>query len=128
MTRSALGTEFGRALEPLMSVPGALGAVLSDERGYAVDFVRHPDRVSEIDLQIVGAQLGQPLQRVATSADKGGWRAPIVMIEGPNRLVLAGPLWEGFALAFLLQMPANVALALKRFGAGRDQIADLLIG
>ena len=128
MTLSAYGTEFGVALEPLMAVPGALGAVLSDDRGYAIDFVRDHDRISEIDLQIAGAQLGQALQRLATSVDKLGWRAPFVMLETPQRALLAGPLWEGFALAYLLQTPANVALALKRFGVGRDRIADLLTG
>lgn len=128
MKASALRTEFGRALEPLMAVPGALGAVLSDDRGYAIDFVRDDDRISEIDLQIVGAQLGQPLQRLHASIRKGGWQSPIVVIETQQRAVLAGPLWEGFALAFLLQTPANVAMALRRFGVGRDRISALLTG
>jgi hypothetical protein len=126
MIASALGTEFGRALEPLMDVPGALGAVLADDRGYAVDYIRDDDRISELDVQIVGAQLGHALEQLDGTARARGLGAPVVLLEGRDRALLAGPLSDGFALAFLLRRPANVALAMQRFGVGRDLIGRLL--
>jgi hypothetical protein len=128
VTTSALDTEFGRALVPMMEVPGALGAILSDDRGYPVDYVRDPEQLSELDVQILGAQLGQALAQLSATTKHRGLREPIVLLEADERAVVAGLVWEGYALALLLRHPANVALALQCFGEGRARLDALLGG
>jgi hypothetical protein len=121
-----LGTEFGRVLEDLMLVPGAAGAVLSDERGYAIDYVRKKGTVSDVDVQLLGAQLGQALEKLDEVLRRRGLLAPVVVIEGDRRALVIAPIDGTYAMALLLLLPANVALALRRFDVGRDRLARLL--
>jgi hypothetical protein len=123
---SAMGTEFGRVLELLTEVPGAAGAVLSDDRGYAIDYVRRADNLSDLDVQLLGAQIGQPLERLATGLAPRGLRAPVVVLESPAHALFVAHLEGAYAMALLLAQPANFALAMQRFEEGFRDMARLL--
>ena len=121
-----LGTEFGAVLEELMLVPGAMGAVLTDDRGYAIDYVRRSGKVSDVDVQLLGAQVGQALEKLDEVLRRRGLLAPVVVLEGDRGALVVAPIDGTYAMALLLMRPANVALALRHFDIGRDRLARLL--
>lgn len=126
MTPCAMGTEFGRVLERLAAVPGAAGAVLCDDRGYAIDYVRRSAALSELDVQLLGAQVGQALGRLEHGLRPRGFGSPVVVLESPRRALLVTPVAGAYAMALLLLQPANFAVAMKCFEDGRRDMALLL--
>ncbi|MBL4684165.1 MAG: hypothetical protein JKY37_06225 [Nannocystaceae bacterium] len=125
---SALRTEFGRLLETIMTVPGVLGVVLADDAGYAIDYVTHDRRLSTIDVQLVGAQLGQPLKLLADSADRHGLHAPIVVLEGEAHRLMATTVADEYIMAAMMAGEVNLALAMRRFDAARTRLRTMLEG
>ena len=121
-----MGTEFGRVLELVVQVPGAAGAVLSDDRGYAIDYVRRGTGLTDLDVQLLGAQVGQALERLDLGLRPRGLRAPVVVLESPRRALLATSVDGTYAMALLILFPGNFALALQRFEDGRRDMARLL--
>jgi hypothetical protein len=126
VTACAMGTEFGRVLERLVELPGAAGAVLSDDRGYAIDFVRTSPGITDLDVQLLGAQLGQTLHRLDGGLGPRGLRAPIVVLETPGRTLLAAPVASDYSMALLFDAPIHLALAMQRFEDGWLHMARLL--
>ena len=126
MTASRMGTEFGRVLELIAQVPGAAGAVLSDDRGYAIDYVRPSPELTDLDVQLLGAQIGQALGRLEDGLLPRGFRSAVVVLESPDRALLVTSLQGTYAMALLLFHPANFALAIQRFEDGRRDMARLL--
>ncbi len=125
---SALRTEFGRLLETVMTVPGVLGVVLSDDGGYAIDYVLNDRRISAIDVQIIGAQLGQPLHALGITAARHGLHAPITVLESEDRRLMAGVVAGEYIVAAMLAREANLALAMRRFEAACARLVSLLEG
>lgn len=123
---SAMRSEFGRVIENLMDVPGAMGAVLVDDDGYAIDYVYDSDVLAAIDVQLVGAQVGQSVMRTSQSAAKLDVGTPLVLVESHTGSLMAGPVGQHYVLAFLMRRRANVAQALDRFAAVRSTIEHLL--
>jgi predicted regulator of Ras-like GTPase activity (Roadblock/LC7/MglB family) len=128
---SHVNTEFGRVLVDLVAaVPGALGAVLSDGDGYAIDFAIDPKHVAGLDMQIAGAQLGLPLSRTHDTIVRHliGFGAASVLLEA-ERGALLGALVEPHersVLVLLLAPNASLGRALVRFDRARNAIATLL--
>lgn len=138
---SHLGTEFGRVLAELVAtVPGALGAVLSDRDGHAVDFAVDPAHYDALDIQIAGAQLGQPLVRtydgsvrhlIDPSIDRSiapSNGSASVLVEA-ERCALLGAVVEPkerAVLVLVLAQHASLGRALVRFDRAARTIALLL--
>lgn len=125
---SVLRTEFGRLLETVMTVPGVLGVVLADDGGYAIDYVTNDRRLSTIDVQLVGAQLGQPLKRLADTADRHGLASPILVLESETRRLMATTVADDYIMAAMLAGEVNLALAMRRFDAARTRLRTMLEG
>lgn len=125
---SALGTEFGRQLETVMTVPGVLGVVLSDDRGYAIDYVFDPKRMTVLDVQLIGAQLGQPMQQLMEVAGRRGMGDVVVVTESPQRRLVCSTIAQEYILAAMLEHEANLALAMRRFDTILVRLRTLLEG
>lgn len=130
---SHLGTEFGDVLAELVTaVPGALGAVLSDRDGHAVDFALDPARLDALDLQIIGAQLGQALARTHDTAVRHligtASVGEAVLVEG-NGGALLGTIVDPddrTVIVLVLAPHAAIGRALVHFDRARAAIATLL--
>lgn len=123
--QSAVRSEFGRIIENLMSVPGSMGAVLVDDDGYPIDYVYDAGLIEEIEVQLMGAQLGQIVTLTQRSAAKHDLGTPVVLLEGRTNLI-AGPVGLDYVLAFMMQHEANVAQGMLHFEAVRSTVEHLL--
>ncbi len=127
LVRSRLGTEFGEALRTMVErTPGAVAGVVSDDEGDAIDFAHDPSCIDAIDVELLGAQLGLPLQRLHATADARGLCEPLLMIETRSHNLVAGPVGGGFVVALLLERRANLGRALSAFTLGRATLRGLL--
>lgn len=125
--RSALDTEFGAVLAPMVSgVHGAIAAVLSDDDGDPIDYAHVPGRISPLDVALVGAQFGLPLLRLHHTAESRRLREPALVLEARRNALLAGIVAGEYVLAFMLARPANLAQAMSAFASGRAQLDELL--
>lgn len=125
--RSALDTEFGVVLAQMVAkVPGALGAVLSDDMGDPIDFAHDPGRISALDVQLVGAQFCLPLLRLHHTAGQRRLREPAVVMEARRNALLAAIVAGEYILAFVLARPANLAHAMIAFASSRVTLDGLL--
>ena len=120
-------SEFGRMLAQLVRrVPGALGAVLSDDLGDAVDFAYRPNGLSEVDIQLCGAQIGQFIERLA----RGSWARehPIehVLVECDRGSLLFGRVTPGYIVSLRLDRSANLGLARRHFQKTHRALLPLL--
>jgi hypothetical protein len=117
-------SEFGEVLGELVArTPGAIGAVLSDNRDETIDTARRPERISELDVRIVGAQIGQAMGRLDRSAEVLGMRSVRVVIETEQANLCAVVLLREYLLTLLLDRQANLARAMRGF----DETVDRLI-
>lgn len=124
---SAMRSDFGRVIENLMDIKGARGAVLVDDDGYAIDYVYDPERLTEIDVQLIGAQVGQTVHRMQTSAAKLDLGTPLALLEGPDgTLLVLGPAGVHYVLAFVLDEGVDTGRLLAHFEAVRSTIEHLL--
>lgn len=127
--RSRLGTEFGRLLERLVvQTPGGVAAVLSDDVGEALDFAHDPAEISALDVQLLGAQIGQSLHLLDVSARRHRLRQPSLLLETPSQKLLAATLCGAFTLALLLDRRANIAKAFTTFETIRLGLERILGG
>ena len=126
LVHSPLSTEFGRVLASLvLAAPGAVAAVLSDEEGDAIDFVHDPRVISELDVQLVGAQIGQAIIRRDESARRhvGGGA---LLVEAEHQAFAACAVAERYVLALVLERHANFARALDLLVEGGVVLVPLL--
>ncbi len=123
---SAMRSDFGRIIENLMDVPGSMGAVLVDDDGYAIDYVHDPDQLAELDVQLLGAQIGQIVARTQQSAEKLDLGTAVVIVEGERASLIAGAVGIVYVLAFLLERDANLDQGLHHFAAVRSTVEHLL--
>lgn len=125
--REHLGTEFAQAMRTMVeAIPGAAGAVLTDGGGEPIDFVHRPDRLSELDLQIAGAQMETSLLRTHESAGAFETGPPVVMIECATGAVVGTVLADAYVLTLVIVGRANLARALGRVPECGAELATLL--
>lgn len=123
---SAMRSDFGRIIENLMDVPGSMGAVLVDDHGYAIDYVHDPELLAELDVQLLGAQLGQIVTRTQKSAEKHDLGTAVVLVEGELASLIAASVGIVYVLAFMLRRDANLDQGLTHFAAVRSTVEHLL--
>lgn len=118
-------SEFGELLAELIeTTPGAYGAVLSDGVDDTIDTAYRPAEISDIDICIMGAQVGQPMTRLNISAIIFGLGRPQVVIEAGEVVLISKVLWERYLLTLALHgQHANIARAMRDF----DETAALVL-
>ncbi|RMG94808.1 MAG: roadblock/LC7 domain-containing protein [Deltaproteobacteria bacterium] len=126
--RTATDAPFGETLAAwVRRTPGAIGAVLSDEDGNAVDFAHLPDRVSELDIQIFGAQLCFATRTYSRwSLRNGMGPRPLLLVECTRRIVLCQMPADGFFASGLLERPAGLGHALAAWHVAVEAMRRLL--
>jgi predicted regulator of Ras-like GTPase activity (Roadblock/LC7/MglB family) len=120
-------SEFGEVLAELVeSTPGAWGAVLSDSRGDPIDFAHRRSAISELDLQIAGAQVGQALARLQRTATAHGLGQVDVVIQGSRATLCSAQLFTDYLVTLMLDHDCNIARATERFSRVRASLRDML--
>jgi hypothetical protein len=121
------GTEFGAVLEPMVDMtPGAVAAVLSDDQGDAIDFAHDPAEISEIDVQLLGAQIGQTVLAMEPIYRRHQLVGPSMLVESAQHGLLACSLRGHYILALLLERKSNVGAAFAAFDHARRRLDALL--
>jgi predicted regulator of Ras-like GTPase activity (Roadblock/LC7/MglB family) len=121
------GTEFGAVLEPMVEMtPGAVAAVLSDDQGDAIDFAHDPAEISEIDVQLLGAQIGQTVFAMEKIYRRHQLVEPSMLVESAQHGLLACSLREQYILALLLERQSNVGAAFAAFDHARRRLGEML--
>ena len=120
-------SEFGEALAHLVeSTPGAWGAVLSDGRGEAIDFAHRASEISELDLQIAGAQVGQAMARLQRTATVLGLGQADVVLQGSRATLCTAQLFSEYLVTLLLDHDCNIGRATHSFSEMRAALLDML--
>lgn len=98
-------SEFGELLaEYLSAVDDCRGAVITDEDGHPIDYARRKDAISELDIQIVGAQIERPLTILRERSREPD--ALRVTIDAARGVLVAAAIGREYALA-ALHTPAS---------------------
>jgi len=119
--------EFGDKMASMMEdTPGAIGAVLADARGEPIDFAHDPERIDSLEIQIVGAQLGQSIERLRKTAVTFGLGHPTVLLHAKAGNLLTTPLHAEYLLTVVLARSANIARAMQGFARLADELRLLL--
>jgi predicted regulator of Ras-like GTPase activity (Roadblock/LC7/MglB family) len=125
--RTRAQTEFAAILEPLVAeIPGAWGAVLSDGRGDAIDYVHDSERIGELDIDLMGAQIVQAVQSLHTTTSARRLGQGSFLVETERGALLTAVVAEEYVLTLVLGPDANLGLGLRRFEAGASRIAAAL--
>jgi hypothetical protein len=120
-------SEFGEALAELVEdTPGAWGAVLSDGRGEAIDFAHRESEISELDLQIAGAQVGQAMTRLQRTATIFGLGQADVVLQGSRATLCTSQLYSEYLVTLLLDHDCNIARAAQSFSRMRSVLREML--
>lgn len=120
-------SEFGEALAELVeSTPGAWGAVLSDEFGEAIDFAYRESEISELDLQIAGAQVGQAMARLQRTATVLGLGHADVILQGSRATLCTSQLFSQYLVTLLLGHDCNIARATRSFRQLSSRLREML--
>ena len=104
----------------LEDIPGALGAIIVDWEGEAVDQVA---RTSEYDIKVLGAHSGIILSqlREALLRTEGGDLDGVVIRTDQNKILIS-PLTEDYLLLLQLGPQAIAARATYRMGRCVDEL------
>ncbi|GEM_PF-5565306 len=120
-------SEFGNHLAELVTrVPGARGAVLTDGSDEIIDSAHDPTAITELDLQISGAQLGQSLAHIHRTAIVTGLGHAVVILAGSEHIVIAAILLHEYRLTLRVSASHNLNRALDAFVGTRDHLLNLL--
>lgn len=128
-------SEFGRVLAGFLVAESAVrGAVLSDSEGDAIDFAFVPSRTSELEVQLLGAQLDRAAARVASWAAAHGRGSCEILIEASHGRLCCALLDATYVLAALIdpasgddtRSTAEAERLLAGFRTVRRQIETLL--
>lgn len=114
---------FKLTLKQLLDdVPGALGAIIVDWEGEAVDQV---SLLSEYDIKVIGAHNGIILTRLQTVLDRtDGGSLEEVMISSSTARTLVQPLTEDYLLLLQLDRNAGVAEAKYCLRCCAEELSD----
>lgn len=100
-------SEFGELLADYLSaVDDCRGAVITDEDGHPIDYARRKDAISQLDIQIVGAQIERPLT-ILRERERG--REPDalrVTIDAARGVLVAAAIGREYTLV-ALHLPAS---------------------
>lgn len=78
-------SEFGRVLADFLARESAVrGAVVSDDEGDAIDLAYDPDRATELEVQILGAQLDRAAGRLTRWVHAAGKGSCEILIEASH--------------------------------------------
>jgi len=125
--RVRLGTEFGRILAALVAdVRGALAAALTDHRDDAVDYAYMAEDVSEFDIEVTAAQVGQTVRHTHALAISCGLGRPMIIVEAERRTLVLGIPKDQYQLTLLLDPRANLAVAMGHFREDLRRVGRLL--
>jgi hypothetical protein len=125
--RIRLGTEFGHVMAALVAdVRGALGAALTDHTDDAVDYAHMADEMSEFDIEVTAAQVGDTARRTHAQAVALGLGRSMLVVETERRVLLLGMPRDLYLLTLVLDPRANLAVAMGHFRADLRRIAWLL--
>lgn len=120
-------SEFGELLAELLdAAPDSLGVVLSDGVDDTIDAARRTDRISELDLYITGAQIGQTLTRLTTDAIIFGLGRPQLVVEGERFMLITQQVFERYLITAVLEPRANITRAVRAFDAIVDRVLAML--
>lgn len=121
-------SEFGLTLSQLLDrTPGAIGAVLCDGEGDAIDFAHRPAQITELDIQIAGAQVGQAIERIKGNAMLFGLgRFPRCLVECAGGMLIAAPVGSEYIFCAVLSRRANVGKAMQSFEVTQQALIGLL--
>jgi hypothetical protein len=110
----------------VIEVPGAMAAIVSDRVGDAIDFAHDPRTIGDLDVQLIGAQIGQAVEGLAWTSTKWGMRDPSVVVEATRHILIASLVSREYTLALFLGARSNLARALSTFRNNRARLATLL--
>ncbi len=120
-------SEFGECMAALLeSLPAARGAVLSDAWGEPIDGARRSWVISEIDLQLAGAQIGQPMARLRRNAIVFGLGKPTVIAEASEGLILARPVAKEYLFTLVAASTLSLSRALLAFEHCASELETLV--
>ncbi|MFK5926992.1 MAG: roadblock/LC7 domain-containing protein [Desulfuromusa sp.] len=106
----------------LEDIPGALGAIIVDWEGEAVD---HVARVNEYDIKVLGAHSGIILTQLRDTlirVDNG--HLDQVVIRTDHNKIMISPLTEDYLLILQLGVDAIVARAAYKMGRCVEELRD----
>lgn len=119
--------EFGETMAAMMEkTPGAIGAVLADGRGEPIDFAHDTGQINALEIQIVGAQLGQSIARLRRTALVFGLGHPTVLLNATAGNLLTTPVHAEYLLTVVLARSANIARAMQGFRRLSDELREML--
>lgn len=108
-------SEFGAALASYVEASDTcLGAVLTDDDGYPIDYARRRAGISALDVQILGAQVERALAPIRKIARDRGVGRPTLTVACAGGILLTTPLAGETTL-----------VALHRAEVDDDALSDL---
>lgn len=110
----------------ILSLPEARGAVLCDALGDPIDFSYRPDQISELDIQLCGAQLTQVLSQLSASCAAAAMPMELIILEAQKGSLLTCQLADEFLLVLLMGPRADLGVATRAFKAMAKALLPLL--
>lgn len=124
---TAVDSPFGEVLWRLVRhTPGALGAVLVDDMGDPIDYAHWPERIAVLDVQIIGAQITQAVERLDGTMLGLGLENSQVMLTAANGTLMTGSVGGGYYVSLAVRGDQPVAFAFRQFGLAIEDLAELL--
>ncbi|MCB9702019.1 MAG: hypothetical protein H6711_09005 [Myxococcales bacterium] len=125
-------SEIGALLgEHVAAFASCRGIILTDDDGHPIDFARRPDRISRLDLQIVGAQIERALTALRTWTAGRGLGRPIVTLGAERGILMSAALAGDLTLAALYAARGEIeplAVIEASFAGLSRRLGDLLGG
>lgn len=120
-------SEFGRCMaECVLSLPESQGAVLCDALGDPIDFSHRTYQISELDIQLCGAQLTQAIHGLSQACGAVAMLPEVIMIEATRGTLLCTELSDEFLLSLLMRPHADLQRAMLRFEGLTGALIPLL--
>lgn len=120
-------SEFGRCMaDCVLSLPESQGAVLCDALGDPIDFSYRTYQISELDIQLCGAQLTQVIHGLSQSCGKVAMLPSMIMLEATRDTLICAELSDEFLLALLMRPHADLHRAMLGFEKLTKALVPLL--
>lgn len=120
-------SEFGRHMaDCVMALPAARGAVLCDALGDPIDFAYRNQQISELDIQLCGAQLTQVLHQLSQRCKALAMPMQLIMLEAQAGTLMTTELADEFLLVLLLRHKADLSMAMRSFESLSQALLPLL--